>query len=274
METILSTTTEGHERLERPRVRFAQAAKEPEDEAPQRKRHRPEGERGQPLAPPAEGGSSSSSSGSALPPAPPPALPPLEPPSLAKRSLEQATEMPDATVEQQGESKRRNKHPEAPQAADSSSSSSSGENSTDTEMSLVDVCTILRDNSEAEGRCESGPITLDLTKWDFNKADCRNKCRKLVENSKPLLLIGSPIDSGRENKERARGVLQLAFICDLCETQLHAGRLFLHAHSRSADSWEPSTVVDFMNKFPDTFQTVTDKSLFGPNVPHGMNTLA
>ena len=130
-------------------------------------------------------------------------------------------------------------------------------------MGLVDVCTILRDNSEAvkqeraterpvavaEGR-EGGPTTLDLTKWDFNKADCR-KCRKLVENSKPLLLIGSPIDSGRENKERARGVLHLAFICELYETQLHGGRYFLHAHSHSAQS----TVVDFMNRFPDTFQT-------------------
>ena len=67
METILSTTTEGHERLERARHRFAQAVNEPEDEAPQRKRHRPEGEGRQPLAPPEEGSSSSSSSGSALP---------------------------------------------------------------------------------------------------------------------------------------------------------------------------------------------------------------
>ena len=50
--------------------------------------------------------------------------------------------MTDATVDQQGESKRRREHPEAPQAADSSSSSSS-ESSTDTEMGLVDVCTIL-----------------------------------------------------------------------------------------------------------------------------------
>ena len=105
----------------------------------------------------------------------------------------------------ESQKKRRRGHPEVPQAADSSSSGSSSESSTDTEMGLVDVCTILRDNSEAEGRCEGGPITLDLTKWDFNKADCRNKCRKLVGNSKPLLLIGSPIDSGRENKEKARG---------------------------------------------------------------------
>ena len=59
---------------------------------------------------------------------------------------------------------------------------------------------------------------------------------------------------------------------ELCETQLR-GRYFLHAHSHSADSWEQSTVVDFMNRLPDAFRKVTDRSLFGPNVPHGMSTL-
>ena len=39
-----------HERLERARDRFAQAAKEPGVEEPQRKRHRPEGEGEEPLA--------------------------------------------------------------------------------------------------------------------------------------------------------------------------------------------------------------------------------
>ena len=49
--------------------------------------------------------------------------------------------MTDATVEQQGESKRRREHPKVPQAAHSSSSSSSSrsESSTDTEMGSVDV---------------------------------------------------------------------------------------------------------------------------------------
>ena len=56
---------------------------------PQRKRHHPEGEGKQPLAPPGEGSSSDRSSGSALPPAP-----------LAQRSLDQETEMTDATLEQ------------------------------------------------------------------------------------------------------------------------------------------------------------------------------
>ena len=74
-----------------------------------------------------EGGSSSS--GSALPP--PPAPLPLEPSPLEKRGLDQETAMTDATVEQQGEPKRRKEHPEMPQATDSSgSSSSSSESST------------------------------------------------------------------------------------------------------------------------------------------------
>ena len=170
-------------------------------------------------APPAssnyqEGGSSSS--GSALPP--PPAPPPLEPPPLEKRGLDQETEMTDATVEQQGESKRRREHLEVPQATDSSSSSSSSS----------EMCTIISENSEAESRCRGGPVTLDLTEWDFSKADCRNTCRKMVENSKPLLLIGSPMDSGRGDKERARAVLHPAFIWELYEIQVHGEPYFLH----------------------------------------------
>ena len=117
LEAILSTTTGGHEQLERARDRFAQVAKE---------RVRAKGgaaSRSISVGYSKQLPGSSRSSGSALPP--PPAPPPLESPVLAKRSLEQETEMTDETVEQQGESKRRREHPEAPQAAGSSSSSSS-----------------------------------------------------------------------------------------------------------------------------------------------------
>ena len=68
-------------------------------------------------------------------------------------------------------------------------------------------------------------------------------------------------------------VLHLAFICELYEVQVHGGWYFLHTHSHSADSWEQSPVIDLMNRFPDTFQTVTDRSLFGPNVPGKMIAL-
>ena len=83
----------------------------------------------------------------------------------------------------------------------------------------------------------------------------------------------SPIDSCGEDEEQTRAVLLLAFICELYEIQVCEGRYFLHTHSHSAKSWDQPTVVDFMNRFPDTFQTVTDRNLFGPNVLHGMNTL-
>ena len=123
-----------------------------------------------------------------------------------------------------------------------------------------------------EGR-EGGPVTLDLTKWDFNKADCRNKFRKLVENSKPLLLIGSGVDSGGGDEERARGGSALGIHLRAVRNTTAWGSVFLHADSHSADSREQPTVGDFMNRFPDTFQTVTDRSWFGPNVPHGTNAL-
>ena len=79
--------------------------------------------------------------------------------------------------------------------------------------------------------------------------------------------------TGRGDKERARAVLHLAFIWELYEKQVHGDRYFVHTHLHSADSWEQPTIVDFMNRFPDTFQTVTDRSLFGANVPHSANTL-
>ena len=76
-------------------------------------------------------------------------------------------------------------------------------------------------------RGKRGPVTLNLAKWDFNKADCRTRCRKLIENSKPLLLMGSPIDSDGEDEEQTRAVLHLAlsFVCYF-EIQLREDTVF------------------------------------------------
>ena len=70
-------------------------------------------------------------------------------------------------------------------------------------------------------------------------------------NGKPLLLIGSPVDSVGTG-QLVRAVLHLAFICALYEIQVHGGRYLLHTHSHSAESWERSTVVDFTNNVPDS----------------------
>ena len=97
----------------------------------------------------------------------------------------------------------------------------------------------------------------------------------LEENSKPLLLIGSPscdrpavvnkgnVDFGGGGKEQARAVLHLALICELYKIQVRRGRHFLHTHSHSADSLDQPPKVYFMKTFPDTFQTVTDSCLVG-----------
>ena len=56
METILSTTTEGHEcDWSEHAIVLLRLPRNLKDEEPQRKRHRPEGEGEQPLAPPREG---------------------------------------------------------------------------------------------------------------------------------------------------------------------------------------------------------------------------
>ena len=168
------------------RKSFAQFAEEP-------RRHEGEGRR--PQAPPAsivlgsgvrrnfqDGGGSSSGS----------AMPVGAPPPLEKLGLEQDTEMTNVPNEQQREPKRRKEQSTMPEAADSSSksSSSSSESSTDTNMGLVDLCTTLLSNAEAQGPLQRRSWSLDLLMtdaqgrtWDFSKADCRARCRQMVENS-------------------------------------------------------------------------------------------
>ena len=119
-------------------------------------------------------------------------LTPIDLERVFQRSTQAVDSPPDVTDApvEQGERKRCKEHRTVPESADSSSTSSSSESSIDTEMGLVDACTTLSENPEAQRRRRGGPVTPDLTTRDFNKADCRTKCRKLVENSEPLLLIG------------------------------------------------------------------------------------
>ena len=96
MEAILVITTEGHMRLERAMERYAPFAEEPGVMESPRKRHRPEGERVQPLSPPTSTALESgvyqecggTGSGSVL----------LASVPLAKRCLEQEADMTDAPV--------------------------------------------------------------------------------------------------------------------------------------------------------------------------------
>ena len=91
-------------------------------------------------------------------------------------------------------------------------------------------------------------VTLDLAKWDFNKADCRTGCRKLIENSKPLLLM----DHRSILMERTKS--KLGRFCtwrELYKIQVSQGRYFLHTHSHSAESWDRPTVFNRQNSQKD-----------------------
>ena len=143
MEAILMTTTEGHERLERARDRFAQAAKEPSVEELQRKK-----------SPYWRRGAASSATGIK---------------SVPGRRLQQQLCVP----------KPRTAVVVAVKA----------------QLTLIWDWWMCAQFSLKIPRTkvvvEVGLVPLDLTERDFSQADCRNICRKFVENSEPLLLIGS-----------------------------------------------------------------------------------
>ena len=52
-----------------------------------------------------------------------------------------------------------------------------------------------------------------------------------------------------------------------------AQRLSSHNPSHSADGWDQCTIVDFMNRFPDTFQTVTVACVAQRTLGHGVKTM-
>ena len=127
MDTILSTTTKGQMRIDQVKERLRME---------QRKRYRCEGEGRQPLAPHRSncqvGGSNSS--GSCLPAEGVPSSTTSSQTANGGLKQEEA-ETTDVPTEHQGEPKRRKQQ----EVADSSSSE---ETSSDSEMVLVDVCTI------------------------------------------------------------------------------------------------------------------------------------
>ena len=114
--------------------------------------------------------------------------------------------------------------------------------------------------------------------WDFDKPECRQKARRLVETQRPLLLIGSPMCTyfsvlrnwfgpkmhpEKLKKELQRARNHLAFMFDLYEIQAKAGRYYLHEHPSGASSWNEPVVVDFIASQPDVILTSSPMCAFG-----------
>ncbi len=117
--------------------------------------------------------------------------------------------------------------------------------------------------------CEVLPgFALDLTTtnargepWDFANADRRREARKLIEQEKPYILIGSPMCSpwsslqrmseNRRSPEeldrmRVQAEVHLRFVCELYKAQHEAGRYFLHEHPLYATSWQNENILEVM----------------------------
>ena len=95
--------------------------------------------------------------------------------------------------------------------------------------------------------------SLDLTvkdengqPYDFSKHECREKARRLIRKTKPLLLVGSPmctwfsalqnLNKTHTNKEDWKkaynnAVDHIKFVFELYDTQVKNGRYFLHENS-------------------------------------------
>jgi hypothetical protein len=113
-----------------------------------------------------------------------------------------------------------------------------------------------------------GGWSLDITTsdengkpWDFSKPEMRRKAKKLVEETKPTLLIGSPmcrewsilqnLNKARRDPEvwkqkMAEARTHFEFVVDLYKNQSRQGRYWLHEHPKSARSWREKGMVELL----------------------------
>ena len=119
--------------------------------------------------------------------------------------------------------------------------------------------------------------------WDFDQKDKRDKARRLLRETKPLFLIGSPMctawrtwqrinhlkrDPDVVRRELIRARLHLNFVIDLYLEQVAAGRYFLHEQPRSAASWE-EPMIEVLSRAPGVQVITADQCQLGAEVPNG-----
>ena len=103
-------------------------------------------------------------------------------------------------------------------------------------------------------------LALDLTTtddegnpWDFSHEHMRDKADKLLDEERPLFLIGSPMctafsrllalsaakrDPREIKRQYDRAMIHLEFCCKLYQRQVDKGLYFLHEHPALATSWD------------------------------------
>ena len=134
-------------------------------------------------------------------------------------------------------------------------------------------------------------LALDLTvndpddgqPWDFTVPAKRIKARKLLQRSKPMLLIGSPMctafstwqrlnatraNPGARRRAYKEACEHMEFVAQLYHDQISEGRYFVHEHPQFASSWDLECIKRLL-RLPGVGKTRGDQCQYGAEAPHG-----
>ena len=107
------------------------------------------------------------------------------------------------------------------------------------------------------------PDSDDGNPWDFSVRSKREKCKRMVQEQKPYLLIGSPpctpfsqlqalnfpkMEPAKVQEMMRAGIEHLEFCVELYWMQMEGGRLFLHEHPDGASSWMVQAMQNLLSK--------------------------
>ena len=115
-------------------------------------------------------------------------------------------------------------------------------------------------------------------KWDCQKSEDREWCRRMLHRDKPqMLLVSHPctlfsqlqflspngLPSIRCPKEWREAIIMVEFAVELCQIQRRAGRAFVFEHPRAATSWESVKGLKELLNTPGVHESVLDICQFG-----------
>ena len=118
----------------------------------------------------------------------------------------------------------------------------------------------------------------DGSPWDFNLASDRQLALQLLDELKPVWVIGSPpctafsklnlnlnfpkMPPEKVKEKVAEGVRHLHFVISIYKKQLDAGRHFLHEHPQGASSWTDPWMLKLL-RLPGVHTAVADQCMYG-----------
>ena len=89
----------------------------------------------------------------------------------------------------------------------------------------------------------------DKKPWDFNNPELAEKARRIIENKRAVLLVGSPIRTKTSDDEIRRklesGTSHIEFAIELYKIQIKKCLYFMHEHPAYATSWNLESMQFF-----------------------------